>query len=265
MRTIVTSEHTPRRAAGLPRRVRRRWAGAAAHLMGRWVCLDVGETLIDETRVWATWADVLGMTRLTFMAALGRGHRRGGDHRNVFDDPRCARLATHVEPRSSAATAGSAPTISTRTRWRPSTAFATRGYRVAIVANQPARRTGELRALGVDAEVMAMSEELGCPKPDPAFFEPHPGAAGRPRSLGRRLRRRPDGQRRPPGGRGRHARGLAAPRPVGRHPARDPDRRPRWWSPASPSSSNGSTNAGPRRRACQAADCRQADSWHVVR
>ena len=51
----------------------------------RWVCLDVGETLIDETRVWGTWADVLGVPRLTFMAALGAAVERGWDYRHVFE------------------------------------------------------------------------------------------------------------------------------------------------------------------------------------
>jgi HAD superfamily hydrolase (TIGR01549 family) len=45
-----------------------------------------------------------------------------------------------------------------------------RGYRVAIIANQPARRTPELRVLGFEPDVMAMSEEMGISKPDPAFF-----------------------------------------------------------------------------------------------
>lgn len=45
------------------------------------------------------------------------------------------------------------------------------GYRVAILANQPAQRAGELRALGFDPDVMAMSEEIGASKPDAAFFE----------------------------------------------------------------------------------------------
>ncbi len=57
-----------------------------------------------------------------------------------------------------------------------------RGYRLAITANQPARRHEELVALGVDVEVMAMSEAMGVSKPDPAFFartlellgSPHP-------------------------------------------------------------------------------------------
>ena len=50
----------------------------------RWVCLDVGETLIDETRVWSTWADELGIPRLTFLAALGDVE----EIRASFPDPR---------------------------------------------------------------------------------------------------------------------------------------------------------------------------------
>jgi len=49
-------------------------------------------------------------------------------------------------------------------------ALKARGYRIAIVANQPAQRTAELRALGIEAEVMAMSAEMQLSKPDPAFF-----------------------------------------------------------------------------------------------
>ncbi|HET7082723.1 MAG TPA: haloacid dehalogenase, partial [Candidatus Limnocylindria bacterium] len=37
----------------------------------RWVILDVGETIIDETRVWSIWADMLGIPRLTFLAGFG--------------------------------------------------------------------------------------------------------------------------------------------------------------------------------------------------
>jgi len=35
------------------------------------VFLDVGETLLDETRMWSEWADWLGVSHLTMMAALG--------------------------------------------------------------------------------------------------------------------------------------------------------------------------------------------------
>ena len=50
----------------------------------RWVVFDVGETLVDETRVWSTWADVCGIPRLTFMAVLGAVIARGGAHQEVF-------------------------------------------------------------------------------------------------------------------------------------------------------------------------------------
>src|SRR5207247_4057306 len=50
----------------------------------RWVVLDVGETLVDETRVWSSWADELRIPRLTFMAGLGAVIARGGNHPEVF-------------------------------------------------------------------------------------------------------------------------------------------------------------------------------------
>ena len=138
--------------------------------MGRWVCLDVGETLIDETRVWGTWADVLGIPRLTFMAALGAAVERGWDYSHVFDivdAPDWRRHLEEVEHRYGS--------------FRPDDLYPDalpaidglrdQGFRVAVVANQPASRTSQLRALGFDVEVMAMSDELGVAKPDSAFFE----------------------------------------------------------------------------------------------
>ena len=37
----------------------------------RWVVLDVGETLVDETRVFRTWAEIFGLPEFTLMAVLG--------------------------------------------------------------------------------------------------------------------------------------------------------------------------------------------------
>ena len=135
----------------------------------RWVCLDVGETLIDETRVWSTRADELGVPRLTFLAALGAVIARGGDHRDVFPifgaDDWQLRL-----PAVEAAYGGFSADDLYPDALRAIDGLRDAGYRVAIVANQPAVRTDELRAIGVDADVVAMSEELGVAKPDPAFF-----------------------------------------------------------------------------------------------
>lgn len=135
----------------------------------RWVCLDVGETLIDETRVWSTWADELGVPRLTFLAALGAVIARGGEHRDVFpifgaDDWQLRMEAVEGAYGGFAGDDLYADAIPALAALRDA------GLRVAIVANQPSSRAEELRAIGVDAEVLAMSETIGVSKPDPAFF-----------------------------------------------------------------------------------------------
>src|SRR6266540_1097221 len=50
----------------------------------RAVFFDVGETLVDETREYGTWADWLGVARHTFSAVFGAVIARGGDHRETF-------------------------------------------------------------------------------------------------------------------------------------------------------------------------------------
>jgi FMN hydrolase / 5-amino-6-(5-phospho-D-ribitylamino)uracil phosphatase len=135
----------------------------------RWVVLDVGETLIDETRFWAAWADELGIPRLTFMAGLGAVIARGDAYRGVFDlfgISDWQELADSVEARHGGFTPAdlypdAVPAID---------ALRGAGYRVAITANQPAVRDPQLRALGIEPDVMAMSEAMGVSKPDPAFF-----------------------------------------------------------------------------------------------
>jgi HAD superfamily hydrolase (TIGR01549 family) len=135
----------------------------------RWICLDVGETLIDETRIWSIWADELGVPRLTFHAALGAVIARGGEHRDVFPifgaDDWQLRLAA-VEGAYGGFTAEDLypDALGALDGLRDA------GYRVAVIANQPAVRADQLRAIGVEAEVVAMSEALGVAKPDPAFF-----------------------------------------------------------------------------------------------
>jgi len=139
--------------------------------MDRWVCLDVGETLIDETRVWSAWADELGIPRLTFLAAMGAVVARGGQHGEVFgvfgldrDDWR--RRMPAVEARYG----GFREEDLYPDARRSVAALEAAGYRIAVVANQPASRSAELHALGFEPEVLAMSDEMGVAKPDAAFF-----------------------------------------------------------------------------------------------
>jgi HAD superfamily hydrolase (TIGR01662 family) len=135
----------------------------------RWVCLDVGETLIDETRIWSLWADELGIPRLTFLAAFGAAVARGGEHHDVFaivNRPDWREVMPRVlEKYGPFRTEDLYPDA-----LRAFHALRQARYRIAIVANQPVQRTADLRALGFDADVIAMSEELGVHKPMPEFF-----------------------------------------------------------------------------------------------
>lgn len=137
--------------------------------MRRWVCLDVGETLIDETRVWSTWADVLGVPRFTFLAALGGVIARGHDHLEVFDVLGIHGWAAR-EHEVQRAYAGFSPADLYPDALPALATLTAAGYGVAVVGNQPACRHAELEALGVQVDVLAMSDTLGVAKPDPAFF-----------------------------------------------------------------------------------------------
>jgi HAD superfamily hydrolase (TIGR01549 family) len=135
----------------------------------QWVCFDVGETLIDETRVWSTWADVLGVPRFAFMAAIGATIARGEHHHatfNMVDRPAWRdQLDEFVVAYGGFSAADLYPDAVPALE-----AMRAAGNRVAIFANQPAERTAELRALGINPDLMAMSAEWGVQKPDPEFY-----------------------------------------------------------------------------------------------
>lgn len=137
--------------------------------MDRWVVFDVGETLVDETRVWSAWADVVGIPRLTFMAVLGAVIARGGAHQEVFE----ALGLPHWESRRDELEAayGGFTDADLYPDVRPSmAALRNAGYRLAIFGNQPASRTAELTALDLPVERIAMSAEMAVAKPSPAYF-----------------------------------------------------------------------------------------------
>lgn len=135
------------------------------------VVFDIGEVLIDETRVWGLWADILGVSRFTFAAVLGAAISQGLDHEAVF------------------------PVVAPNSEWRqfegeherryggfqeedlyPDVRLCldelqTMGFRVGIAGNQPRRRHEQLLALDLPHDYLATSEELGVEKPDVAFYD----------------------------------------------------------------------------------------------
>jgi len=139
----------------------------------RWVCLDVGETLIDETRVFRTWAEILGLPEFTVMAVLG-GSIANADQpdswRGFFEmlqRPDWRDRLPDFEDRYGAFRVDDLYPDALRSI----DGLKASGYRVAITANQPARRHAELEALEIRVNAMGMSDAMGVAKPDRAFFD----------------------------------------------------------------------------------------------
>ena len=138
--------------------------------MTRWFCFDVGEVLVDETRVWTAWADILGISAFTLMAVLGAAIERGEDHEAAF--PRLGLSNWRArEPEVEDAFGGIRAEDIFPDALPALAALRAAGYRLAVIGNQPERRHAELAALGFEPDVMAMSDALGVHKPSPAFFE----------------------------------------------------------------------------------------------
>jgi HAD superfamily hydrolase (TIGR01549 family) len=139
----------------------------------RAVWFDVGETLIDESREYGTWADWLGVPRHTFSAMFGAVIARGGDYREVFQ---------HFRPgfdlgkeRQARLDAGIGEFLNGHDLYpdaRPClAALRSAGYYVGVAGNQTARAGRFLRELNLPCDVLATSDEWGAVKPDVAFFD----------------------------------------------------------------------------------------------
>ena len=147
------------------------------------VAFDIGETLIDETRIWSRWADRLGIPRLTFIGVLGGVAAQGRSHREVFeffrpgfdlqlelerwraDDPDGLRSGFDGDDLY----ADVRPTFSR---------LGEMGKRVVIAGNQPSAARESLEALELGADAILISAEVGVEKPSPGFFEKVSEAAG---------------------------------------------------------------------------------------
>jgi HAD superfamily hydrolase (TIGR01549 family) len=134
------------------------------------VVLDIGEVVIDETRVWSVWAELLGVSPGTLMAVLGAAVSQGGDHHDAFPH-----VAPNVEwselEDEHEARYGGFRAEDVYSDVVPSfAALRAQGLRVVLAGNQPGRRAAQLRALELPVDDLVTSDELGVEKPDPAFF-----------------------------------------------------------------------------------------------
>lgn len=136
------------------------------------VVFDVGETLVDETRLWEGWADHLGIPRLTLFATLGAFIANDRHHREPLALFR-PDLDVEAEIARYRAAGGEAP-VGIDDLYPDAIpclrALEAMGYRLGVAANQPVETAALVRRLGVELDVVGMSDEWGLAKPDPAFF-----------------------------------------------------------------------------------------------
>jgi HAD superfamily hydrolase (TIGR01549 family) len=147
------------------------------------VVFDVGETLIDETRIWIRWAARLGVTPFTLlgmvgaMAALDRSHTDAlklvkpdfdlatERERWAVDEPDSLRDTFDEEDLY--------PDV------RPALdALEAIALSAWIAGNQPVAAREALMAMELPVRSIINSSDLGAEKPDPRFFDAVAAAVG---------------------------------------------------------------------------------------
>lgn len=136
------------------------------------VFFDVGETIVDETREYGTWADWLGVPRHTFSAVFGAVIARGGDYRETFQVFRPG--FDLGEERKRRAEAGFPESFGEEDLYPDArtclSALRNQELRVGLAGNQTSRAEGILRSLDLPVDVIGTSDGWGVEKPSAGFF-----------------------------------------------------------------------------------------------
>ncbi len=136
------------------------------------VVFDVGETLVDETREYGTWADWLGVPRHTFTAVFGAVIESGQDYRETFQAfwPGFD-LAEARQARTDAGFPEHYGEEDLYPDVRPALAKLREiGVWIGIVGNQTVRSGQILRSLALPTDFIATSDDWGVEKPSAEFF-----------------------------------------------------------------------------------------------
>ncbi|MER6827990.1 HAD family hydrolase [Streptosporangium sp. NPDC000563] len=152
--------------------------------MVRALVFDVGETLIDETRIWSRWADRLGVTRFTMLGVLGG---MAALDRSFEDAFRLLRPGFEVEAEQEAWKRDDPTGL--RVNFdaddlypdvRPAlAALRDLGYELIIAGNQPPQARDALVAMDLPVDAIHTSDGWGVSKPAPEFFARVVAVSGR--------------------------------------------------------------------------------------
>ncbi|MFE3029387.1 HAD family hydrolase [Nocardia tengchongensis] len=144
---------------------------------------DVGETLIDETRIWCRWADRLGVPRFAFLGVIGGMAATGRPLTDAFE---LFRPGLDLDAEQQAWTAeepGSLRNNFDHEDLYPDVRRALRelqrrGITVIIAGNQPPQAKSALERMDLPVDAVYTSAEWDLEKPDPAFFTKVADVAG---------------------------------------------------------------------------------------
>lgn len=135
--------------------------------MVRTVVFDVGETLIDESRIWLRWAERLGVPPLTFLGVLGGCAALDLSHREAFE-----LLRPGLDFQAEAARWAQDDPDGLRTGFdaddlypdvRPAlAALREAGFHVVVAGNQPPEARAALEAMDLPASAIRTSDEWAC-------------------------------------------------------------------------------------------------------
>ncbi|MDP9841043.1 HAD family hydrolase [Streptosporangium lutulentum] len=152
--------------------------------MVRAVVFDVGETLIDETRIWSRWADRLGVTRFTMLGVLGGMAALGQSFDEAFQivrpgfDLEAEQEAWRREDPDGLRVNFDADDLYPDVR--PGlAALRGLGYELIIAGNQPPQAYDALTAMELPVDAIHTSDGWGVSKPDPGFFAKVVAVSGR--------------------------------------------------------------------------------------
>jgi len=145
------------------------------------VLLDVGETLVDETRLWSQWARWLGVPELTLFGVLGGLVARGQDHRELV--PLLRPGSTFALEREAKEAAGQGWAALGDPDLYPDAlpclrALREAGWRVVVGGNQPTAFQELVERLDLPVDLVTSSGSLGAEKPSRAYFQALAAVAG---------------------------------------------------------------------------------------
>lgn len=144
--------------------------------MVRAVVFDVGETLIDETRIFSRWADRLQVPRGTFLGLVGACAAADRPLVDAFELVRPGLdLPAEMARWAAEDPAGLRENFDAEDLYddvRPAlAALREAGLAVVVAGNQPPQARAALEAMDLPVDAIRTSDEWGVEKPAPAFFD----------------------------------------------------------------------------------------------